>query len=266
MTFKKIKVVYFKNNLSTYISNWRIWNGQLTKQPFVPIPQVVVSFSNNTHDLSVMLSYLDTKLTILEQMPPLKNQQFDFLTYGESISFLNVCYILISLLFDDVSGIIQYFYNENEPNSGVTENFSKLLEILKKKKLPDDLSKLLVKTIKQFPAMRGRRNDLIHHYEALLISLDKNQEGKTIIGHFGTMQHPTKEYGDIRQYFGSVLCEYQTLVDNLLDHFDTKFIEWYHFKPPRDFNILQGYIGIMLWWANKYGNYTHKDLVIEENV
>ncbi|GAI30068.1 unnamed protein product, partial [marine sediment metagenome] len=39
----------------------------------------------------------------------------------------------------------------------------------------------------------------------------------------------------------------------------------YRFKPHRDLNIIQGYAGIMLWWAYKYGNYRHKDLVVTEN-
>ena len=60
-------------------------------------------------------------------------------------------------------------------------------------------------------------------YESLLISFKQDEEGKTILGHFSTKEHLTKVYEDIRQYFGYVLCEYQALIDNLLDHFDTKF-------------------------------------------
>jgi hypothetical protein len=173
--------------------------------------------------------------------------------------------MLVRILFDDVSGVIKYFYDKKEPNRGITKSFDKLLKNARNGKLPENLSTLLEQTIVHFPEMRSRRVDLEHNYESLLVSFRQDEEGGTILGHFSTRQRPIKEYEDIRQYFGSVLCEYQTLIDNLLDHFDTKFVDWYKFKPHRDLNIFQGYAGIMLWWAYKYGNYRHKDLVVNEN-
>jgi len=266
MTSQKLKAVYYQNNLSGYISNWRLLMSQILKvRPPIDIPQELVSLNDNTHDLSVMLSYLDAKLTILEETPIVAGQQIDYLAYAEARSFLKVCYMLVRILFDDVSGVIKYFYDKNEPNSGVTKSFSDLLNRAKKLKLPEDLSTLLRETIVHFPKMKDRRDDLLHFYESLLISFKQDEEGKTILGHFSTKQRPTKEYEDIRQYFGSVLCEYQTLIDNLLDHFDVKFVNWYRFRPHRDLNILQGYAGIMLWWAYKYGNYRHKGLVVIED-
>ena len=266
MTSQKLKAVYHKNNLSGYIGNWRLLMSQILKvQPPIDIPQELVSLSDNTHDLSVMLSYLDVKLTILEETPLIAGQQIDNLAYAEARSFLKVCYLLVRILFDDISGVIKYFYDNNEPNSGVTKSFNDLLNRAKSGKLPEALSSLLRQTIVEFPKMKGRRDDLGHFYESLLISFKQDKEGKTILGHFSTKGRSAKEYEDIRQYFGFILCEYQTLIDNLLDHFDTKFVDWYRFRPHRDLNILQGYAGIMLWWAYKYGNYRHKDLVVIEN-
>ena len=266
MSSQKLKVVHHQNDLSGYIGNWRLLMNQILKvRPPIDIPQELVSLGDNTHDLSVMLSYLDARLTILEETPLVAGQQIDDLAYTEARSFLKVCYLLIRVLFDDISGVIKYFYDKNEPNSGVTKSFDTLLKKAENGTLPEDLSKLLKQTIVNFPEMRNRRVDLEHYYESLLISFRHDEEGRTILGHFSTKQRPTKDYEDIRQYFGSVLCEYQTLVDNLLDHFDAKFVDWYRFSPHRDLNILWGYAGIILWWAYKYGNYRHKDLVVVES-
>ena len=235
-------------------------------QPLVDIPQALVSLVDNTRDLSVMLSYLDVELTILEDTPLLAGQEINYQAYSNARTFLKICYLLVRILFNDVAGVIKYFYDENEPNSGLPLSFNVLLAKAKNKKLPEDLSTLLRQTIVQFPIMRGRRNDLEHYYESLLISFRHDEDGKTIPGHFSTKIHPAKEYGDIRQSFGSILYEFHNLIDNLLDHFDNKFIVWYGFKPPRASKIIaEGYAGIMLWWAYKYGNYKPEDLVVIEN-
>jgi len=266
MTPQRPKTVYHQNNLSGYIGNLRLLMNLILKgQPPIDIPQELVSLGDNTYDLSVMLSYLDAKLTILEETPRIAGQQIDSQAYAEARSFLKVCYLLVRILFDDISGVIKYFYDKNEPNSGVTKSFNDLLNRAKNGKLPEDLSTLLRRTIVQFPKMKDRRDDLGHFYESLLISFKQDEDGKTILGHFSTKGRTSKEYEDIRQYFGFILCEYQKLIDNLLDHFDTKFVDWYRFKPHRDLNIFQGYAGIMLWWAYKYGGYRHKDLVIEND-
>jgi hypothetical protein len=266
MSSLKPKVVQHQNSLTGYISNWRLsMNQMLRARPPIDIPQELVSLIDNTHDLSVMLSYLDANLATLEETPLVAGQQFDDSAYAQARSFLKVCYLLVRIIFDDISGVIKYFYDENEPNSGVTKSFDTLLGKARNGKLPEDLSRLLKQTIVYFPEMRSRRVDLEHDYESLLISFRRNEAGKTVLGHFSTKRHPTKEYEDIRQYFGCILCEYQTLIDRLLDHFDTKFVDWYRFKPHRNLSIFQGYAGIMLWWAYKYGNYRHKDLIITEN-
>jgi hypothetical protein len=265
MVSQKLAAVYYHNSLSGYIGNWRLTMSQILKQPPINIPQELISLDDNTHDLSVMLSYLDARIIILEETPFVAGQQIDYLAYAESRSFLKVCYLLVRILFDDLSGVIKYFYDKNEPNSGVTKSFDNLLNKAKNGTIPEDLSTLLKQTIVHFPEMRSRRVDLEHYYESLLVSFRHDEDGKTIIGHFSTKGHTTKEYEDIRQYFGFILCEYQTLIDKLLDHFDTKFVNWYKIKPYRDLNILQRYAGITLWWAYKFGNYRHKDLQVIEN-
>jgi hypothetical protein len=232
------------------------------------IPATFESLQNNTYDLSVMLSYLDAKLTILEETPLVAGQQIDYQAYSESRSFLKVCYLLIRILFDDVAGVIKYFYDKNEPNSGATQSFNDLLKKAQKEELPEDLSKLLKRTIVHFPEMRRRRGELEHFYESLLISFEQGKDGKTILGHFSTKGRTTKEYGDIRQYFGIILCEYQTLIDNLLDLFDNKFEDWYGIvrgKSSRRLTTKQGCTALPLWWAYKYGGYRHTDLQVSES-
>ena len=268
MISQRPKIIHHQNNLSGYIGNWRLIMNQMLKvQPPVDIPQELVSLGDNTHDLSVMLSYLDVKLTILEETPLIAGQQIDYQAYSEARSFLKVCYLLVRILFDDVSGVIKYFYDKNEPNSGVPKSFNDLLKNAKNGRLPKDLSILLGQTIVHFPEMRGRRVDLEHYYESLLVSFRHDEGSKTILGHFGTKGRTTKEYEDIRQYFGFILCEYQTLIDNLLDHFDTKFRDWHGIvqgKSGRNLTIMQGCVALPLWWAYKYGDYRHEDLLIRE--
>ncbi len=267
MASRRLKITHHQDNLINYISNCLYPLNHILKiQPPVDIPQALVSLGDNTHDLSVMLSYLDVNLTILEETPHIAGQQFDYQAYSEARSFLKICYLLVRILFDDVSGVIKYFYDKNEPSSGITKSFNGLLKKAKKGALPKDLSILLGQTIVHFPEMRGRRVDLEHYYESLLISFRQDEDGKTIAGHFGTKEGRAKQYEDIRQSFGSILCEYQNLIDNILDHFDAKFMDWYGFKPPRASKIIaEGYAGIMLWWAYKYGNYRPKDRVVIEN-
>ncbi len=237
-------------------------------QPPVDTPQTLVSLGDNTHDLSVMLSYLDVKLTILEETPLITGQQIDYQAYSEARTFLKICYLLVRILFDDVAGVIEHFYKKNEPNvyRGVQKGFTYLLKKARKRELPEDLCKLLERSGSWFDEMVTRRDDLAHNYDSLLISMRKGEDGKTILGHFSTKRRTSKECKNFRQYFGSILCEYQNLIDNILDHFDAKFMDLYGFKPSRASKIItDGYAGIMLWWAYKYGNYRPKDLVVLEN-
>jgi hypothetical protein len=263
MTSQRLKAIHYRNNISSYVGNWRsLMNQILGVQPPIGIPQVLFSLHDNTNDLSVMLSYLDKKLTILEGTPHAVGTQIDYQAYSEARSFLKVCYLLVRILFDDIAGVIKHFYDINIPNSGVTKSFDSLLKKAEKETIPKDLSILLKQTIIYFPEMRSRRVDLEHNYESLLVSFRYDEYGKTTLGHFSTKGRTTKEYEDIRQYFGFILCEYQTLIDDLLDHFDTKFMDWYRFKPHRDISILVREAGIILWWAYKYGGYRQDNLEV----
>jgi hypothetical protein len=254
-----------KNNLSGYIGNWLVIMNHFKKtQPPIRIPQEAVSYNDNSYDLSLMLSYLDNNLTILEETP-LTPDKFDYLAYAQARAFLKVCYILLRILLDDVSGIIKYFYDSNEPKVGVPKSFDDLLKKADNRKLPEDLIALLQTSKEWFRKMRERRVDLEHYYESLLISFRQDEGGETILGHFSTKGRTTREYEDIRKYIGFVLCEYQKFIDNLLDHFDSKFRNWYGIAPHRDMTIFDRIVDMPLWWAYKYGNYRHKDLHVIEN-
>ena len=139
-------------------------------QPPIRIPPEVVSYNDNSYDLSLMLSYLDNNLTILEETP-LTPEQFDYMAYAQARCFLKVCYLLLRILLDDVSGIIKYFYNQNEPTIEVKKSFDDLLGKAKNGKLPEDLRELLACQIKWFPEMRQRRVNLEHYYLYCLILL-----------------------------------------------------------------------------------------------
>ncbi|NIA06728.1 MAG: hypothetical protein GWP14_03675 [Actinobacteria bacterium] len=254
-----------KNNLSGYIGNWLTVMNHIKKtQPPIRISRAVVSYNDNMYDLSLMLSYLDNNLTLLEETPS-TSDKFDHLAYAQARAFLKVCYLLLRILLDDVSGVIKYFYDYNERKVGVPESFNDLLNKADNRKLPEDLIEVLQQSKKWFRQMRDRKDDLAHRHESLLISLRQGRDGKNTLGHFSTMGHTAKEYEDIRKCFGFVLCEYQKLIDNLLDHFDSKFRNWYAITPHRNITIFDRIVDMPLWWAYKYGNYRHKDLHIIKN-
>ena len=84
-----------KNNLSGYIGNWLTMMNCLKKTPpFIRIPQEVVSYGDNIYDLSLMLSYLDNNLTMLEEKP-LTPDEFGYMAYAQARGFLKVCYLLL---------------------------------------------------------------------------------------------------------------------------------------------------------------------------
>ena len=254
-----------KNNLSGYIGSWLTVMNHIKKtQPPIRVPRAVVSYNDNMYDLSLMLSYLDNNLTVLEGKPPTPDK-FDYLAYARARAFLKVCYLLLRILLDDVSGVIKYFYDYNERTVGVPKSFNVLLKKADNRKLPEDLIAVLQPSKEWFRQMRDRKDDLAHRYESLLISLRQGKNSDTILGHFSTKGHTVREYEDIRKYFGFVLCEYQKLIDNLLDHFDSKFRNWYGIAPHRDVTIFDHIVDMPLWWAYKYGNYRHKDLQIIDN-
>lgn len=273
---RQIRIVH-KNDLSAYLGDWKnsmnmisigiskIKSKEEAQHYRIPrIPKPFESFSFDCNNLSVMLTYLDAKLRILEETP-ITPGQFNYQAYSEARVFLTASYIFLRILLDDCAGIIGYFYKNNK-HLELSRRFGVLLNKANEGKLPKDLSKLLQHTNSWFPEMRRRRVELVHNYDSILISFERGKNGKNILGHFSTKSNASSEYEDIRQYFGFILCEYQRLIDNLLDHFDAKFGHWYGIhqgESSRTTSIIEG--GIMLWWAYKYGNYRHKDLQVIEN-
>jgi hypothetical protein len=260
----QIESITHKNNLSGYIGDWLIVMNHIKRtQPPITIPQEVVSYNDNMYDLSLVLAYLDNELKILEETP-LTPEKFDYMAYAQARFFLKASYMFLRVILDDMSGIIKYFYDQNDSKVGIPKSFNDLLKKANNQKLPEDLIALLHPTNDWFPQMRARRGDLEHNYESLLISFRRDQDGKNILGHFSTKEHTTKEYEDIRKYFGFILCEYQNFIDKLLEHFDSKFINWYGLRPPRNETLFDHIVNMPLWWAYKYGNYRHNDLHVNE--
>lgn len=275
-----IRIVH-KNDLRAYLGDWKnhmnIMSNSISKRVskaegqryhIARIPKPFESFSFNSDDLTILLTHLDNRLRVLEETS-ITPSQFPYQAYAEAKVFLKACYLFFLILLDDVAGIIEYFYKKNEPEVRVKKKFNDLLGKANEDKLYSrELSELIKGTGLWFPELMRRRDDLVHKYETLLISFKHNQDGKNIAGQFSTKESPTKEYEDIREYFGFVLCEYHKFIDKLLDHLDEKFKVWYGIVQGgagRTTSIIEGTAGIMLWWAYKYGNYTHKDLKVVEN-
>ena len=277
---KRIRIVH-KNDLSAYLGDWktsmnvmsdaigrRVSKEEGERYHITRNPKPFESFSFNSHDLSLLFTYLDDRLGVIEETP-ITPTQFPYQAYAEAMVFLKACYIFFRILLDDVSGIIEYFYKKNEPTVKAWKSFSDLLGKANKDSLScSELSELLKGANSWFPEMMKRRDDLVHRYETLLISFKQRQDGKNIAGQFSTKGIPTRDYEDIRDYFGFVLCEYHKFIDSLLDHFDNKFQDWYGIvrgKSSRTISIIEGNAGIMLWWAYRYGNYRNEDLQVIES-
>lgn len=266
---RSFKVVH-KNDLNAYLGNWKnimAMMGKIKKEkaghyPIGRLPTPFESYAFNTHDLCVLLFFLDENLRILEETPL---HQFNYEAYAEARVFLKTSFIVLPVILDDLSGIIEYFYKINEPTVEVTKTFNDLLGKANSGRLPPDLFRMLEQANSWFPEMKDTRDDVIHYYDSILISFKEIEGGKNIIGHFHIGGRKPYAYEDTRGFLGHIFCEYQKLIDNLLDHFDAKFMEWYSFKPYRDFSILEGQAGVILWWAYKFGSYRHKDLQVIEN-
>jgi hypothetical protein len=227
------------------------------------IPEPIESFSSNSVDFSILLRYLDNTLRILEETP-VTPSKFPYQAYAEARVFLKAFFIFLRILLDDLSGIIEYFYKTNERRD-LPEKFNKLLKQADENKLPKDLSKLLSPRRSWFQELKKTRDDLVHHYDSILISFKQNGEGRNVIGHFNIKRRTPYVHENTRKYIGLALREYQRLIDDLLDHFDERFKDWYRIvqgKKSRTTIILEG--GITLWWAYKYGNYRNRTLKIDE--
>lgn len=270
MTIPRSFRIIHKNDLNAYLGNWktmmtmmgRVKQERQEHYPVRRLPTPFESYAFNTHDLSVLLYFLDENLRILEETPL---HQFNDQAYAEARVFLKMSFIVFPVILDDLSGVIEYFYKSNEPKVEVKRAFNDLLLKANSDRLPQDLSKWLEQANPWFPEMKDTRDDVIHYYDSILISFKEIEGGTNIIGHFHIGGRRPYAYEDTRRFLGHIFCEYQKFIDNLLDHLDAKFIEWHGFKPHRDLSILEGQAGVILWWAYKFGNYRHNDLKIIEN-
>lgn len=266
-------VVVHKNMLSTYLSDWTYSIRHIAKSrnPTAPTSgskKIFGAVANNVRDINTLLRLLDQRIKVLESrpMPTIDNfKDLDFTADVEAVVFLKACYLFIRIYLDGISSVIHYFYRSlNLPKS-----FNKLLKKLDSANLPSDLSAVLAPAKIWFRPFKERRDALVHHYEDFLI-LYVRDEGNKNIDHaslFNIENNRALNYGAIRSYLGEFLRDCQILVDNLLDHFDQKFYEWYGIvqsSNSRNRTIFEDGCP-MLFWAHKYGGYSHPDLQIREN-
>ena len=257
-----------KNNLSAYLSDWKskvnIRNKIIKKNKYKPVytPIAFEAIANKIHDLSVMLRYLDSNLKIIENIKsPL---EIDYQAYADAIVFLQASYLFYHILLDTLSGVIAYFYEKNE-RINLPQNFHDLLKKSKNwYKFPKGVSPILKEAQIWFPVFKERRVDLVHHYKSFLILIKKNQSEIYTLEHsYRSTVNGLKNLGDIRKYIGFLFCEYQKLVDNLLDHFDSKFKIWYGIvasKTSRSSAMMEWESSNVLWWAVNYGGYKDPNL------
>ena len=262
-----------KNNLSSYLSDWKVKIDiknkyfEKGKHKPLPIPKTFQAIANKTFDLSVMLRYLDSNLKILENnKSPLT---IDYQAYADAIVFLQASYLFYHILLDTLAGVIAYFYKKNE-RINLPHSFHDLLKKSKNwDKFPKDLDLILEKAQIWFPEFKERRVDLVHHYESFLIFFKKNESGEYILEHSNrSAESKFKNFGEIRKYIGFLLCVYQQLIDDLLDHFDSKFKTWFGVdvdKTIRSSTMMKWNSSNMLWWAVNYGGYKNSDLELRNN-
>jgi hypothetical protein len=261
--------VRHKNNLATYLSD-RLLDLQMLQKVgpgrdrhfFASQPKPFLALSNNSYDLSLMLKYLDSKLITLE------NKQH-YKSYSECIVFLKSSYIFYRILLDTLAAVIEFLYKKNE-SINLPNSFKKLISKYKTNELPTELSQLIKNTLSWFPEFKSRRDDLVHNYQTFLIHFGKDTDNLITLEHSYTFDKKvsnSNNLGNIREYLGFIFKEYPVLVDGLLDHFDSKFHDWYGIVrgyDSRTETILEGTPAYMIWWTAKYGNYKHDGLFIND--
>lgn len=260
-----------RNVMTTYLSDWQFWVGIAEQSQRSatsirqPTPKTFEALQSHTFDLSVMLRNLGSNLASLEGLvsPAERFHQ----AYSDSIVFLKAAYLFLRILLDSLAGAIEYLYKKHE-GQNLPQSFHKMLNRQKTGKLPSDLSTILAQANAWFPELARRRDDLVHHYLSFLIIVRPHEDGTTVLDHYEmSSKYPIEDFGDIREYLGSALSGYQRLVDDLLDHFDAKFRDWYGItltSALRNQTIMHGTSALVLWWAAKYGDYTHTELQIDE--
>ncbi len=256
------------NVLSTYLADWSMKirllpKVKVTTGPVRNYASVFRAISTGERDINTLLRLIDERLRILERrtFPTIENiKDFDFIADVETIVFLKALYVQLRIYLDAISGVIRYFHRQmNLPKS-----FNDVLKKLEKKAIPDDLSQVLYPASSWFKKFKDTRDDLVHHYEDFLLLFN----GKAI-HHASPLKikgNKAFDYGSIRSCVIELLKNIQIMIDDLLDYFDKRFFDWYGFvqsSTSRNRTIIDA--GYMLYWAHKYGGYSHPELHISEN-
>lgn len=218
-----------------------------------------------------MLELLDNRLIQMEDHVKDINPDEDFESfskaYTEAMTFMDATYIFLRSLLDDVTGVIEYFYKSNKV-AKLPQSFFDLLKKAKAGLVPKELILILQPCQEWFPELKKQRDDILHRYETNLIGFVRNpkKRGWTSI-QFSGRDSASMESGGvgIHSNLGVLLAEYQRFIDDLLDLWDKKFMEWYGIvssRNSRNLSTLVGRSANMLFWASIYGRYTDEEMTI----
>jgi hypothetical protein len=240
------------------------------KDPKAPLDghsDIFRAISTGERDIGIFLRLLDERLRALEKrpFPTIENiKDFNFNVDAEAIVLLKALYVHTRIYLDAIAGVLQFFHRRmNLPKS-----FNALLKKIGTSAIPNDLSQVLSSVPKWFSQFRKTRVNLVHDYEDFLLLFYGKGDEKEI--HHASLTRMDRDkafdYGSIRSSVGGLLKDIQVMVDDLLDHFDARFYEWYGFvQSPTSRTQTMFEDGYMLYWAYKYGGYSHPDLHVQEN-
>ena len=263
----RVMTVTHANVLSTYLADWSMKIQILPrgKDPTASVggyDNVFRAISTGERDINTLLHLIDERLRILERrpLPTVENiKNFDFTADVETIVLLKALYVHVRIYLDAISGVIRYFHRK----MSLPKSFNGLLKKLGTPAIPDDLCQVLSPAAKWFKDLKGTRDSLVHDYEDFLLLFNGE-----IIHHASLSKingNTSFDYGPIRSCIGELLKNIQIMLDRLLDHLDDKFFYWYGFvqsSVSRNRTILEGWH--ILYWACKYGGYSHTELHVEE--
>lgn len=262
-----------KNDLSSYLSNWLNFvrsshlkprDPKATKEG-APVVSNALFFHSNKINLILML--LEERLLRIESswaqirkpLTPSSFEKFDHRAYAEAGLFFESIFFYLKIYLDDIAGIIRHFYRDKN----LPGNYSKLVKSIDRRSdFPDDLAMVIRPAKDWFSQLKVRRDDITHHFEGYILTVGNNTEYFSRKYENGVSEY----FGEIRTYMGGVLRDCQILIDNLLDHFDDKFKEWYGIIGclRHQSTIYIDSACQMLWWAYTYSNYRHKYMRIIE--
>ncbi len=254
------------NVLSTYLSDW-IMKIKLLHQH--RNPQMIVSNYHHVfqaiaiceRDINTLLRLIDERLIILEKrsVPTIETiNKMDFIVDVETVVLLKALYYEIRIYLDAISGVIRCFHCKQS----LPKSFSDLLKKQATQKIPVDLSRVLSSASKWFNDFKETRDNLVHNYEDFLLLFE--QKGVHHASIYKNQDNKAFDYGLIKLCIGKLLNNIQVMIDDLLDYFDGKFLDWFGFvQSPNSRNRTISSNGFILYWANKYGGYKHAALHID---